>query len=254
MRPCALAATPWRRAVLPQQPPHGRARSRRRAPGLSAAVVAGSVCGGRRGRRGAARERPAGRRLEAADAAAVHSAATAPYRSAPAIRRERPPSLSGRRISRSTPSAGAGTSTVTLSVSISISGSFSTTSAPDALEPAQHLRAVSLGLLGRASTVSMWSCSILRRSRRRARSARSARRSARRPRAGPGVRARDVRHREPLDRRVEVEECFSREHCGDFGAESRGHRVLVNDDAAARLARPRRARPRGPMARPCAGR
>ena len=50
------------------------------------------------------------------------------------------------------------------------------------------------------------------------------------------MRARDVGHGHPRDRRVEVEERLVGDHRGDLRAEAAGAQILVDDQAAARAA------------------
>ena len=104
----------------------------------------------------------------------------------------------------------------------------------DGLQPALHLRPGALHLVGGQQT----SINVAHRSDTRNAAHRRddiTNDRAAPHRAGPGMRARDVRHREPLDRRVEVEKRMFGERRRDLGAEAGGDRVLVHDQAAARL-------------------
>src|SRR6202046_5402698 len=141
--------------------------------------------------------------------------------------------LSSFRTSINVPLAGAGTSTVTLSVSSSTSGSSLTTKSPTALHHLRIVARVPSSFAG-ASTSLMPLISDFGEVDDRARDGLDA--------GQHGIeqywimRTRNIRHGQTLDGRVEIEESLFGEHRRDFRAESGGHRVLVNNEAAARLA------------------
>ena len=243
MRPPAPVPAHLRRveAVLRQQTTHRRAQLRRRRRGARLQPP-------RSARR--ARCAPWRARVRGADSPRGTCAAGRCARAHPPARSPPARCLT---ISRSTPVPGAATSTVTLSVSISISGSCSLTASPTALSQRSTCERVpsvcSAGArMSRRSSCDQTLASRGWRAVMRATLGTAASSSTR------AVRARNIRHRQPLDRRIEIEERFLGDHGGDLGAEAGGQSVLVHDQAAARLRAPKRAPPRGPTATACADR
>src|SRR5450631_774451 len=131
------------------------------------------------------------------------------------------------------PSAGAGISTVTLSVSSSSSGSSLTTVSPTCLHQRKIVARVPSSL-GGTSTSARWAILDFRQGFDRTRYRRNARQHLVEQDRTMGTG--DVRHGEPLDRCVEIEERFPGDHRGNLRAEAGGHGVLMNDQAAAGLA------------------
>src|SRR4029077_13769391 len=120
--------------------------------------------------------------------------------------------------SRKTPEAGAATSTVTLSVSISISGSFSVTASPGCLSHRSSCERVpsvcSAGALTSIGVVirDLYAGQLLDRTRE---TRDIGHRGLEQQRiVGTG----NIRHGEPLDRRVQAEEGLLRKRGGDFRA------------------------------------
>src|SRR5882762_3602690 len=128
------------------------------------------------------------------------------------------------------PSAGAGISTVTLSVSSSTRGSSLTTVSPTSLH---HLNTVARvpSSLGGTNTSARWGILDFGQSFDCQRNSLDVRQDCLDQHRAMGTG--DIRHGEPFDRRVEVEERFFGDHGRNFRAEAGGHGVFMNDQAAA---------------------
>src|SRR6185437_14238560 len=168
-------------------------------------------------------------------AAVAPPAAASPMR--PRISPGATSSCSCFRISVSTPAPGEATSTVTLSVSSSMSGSCSDTASPTAFSQRSTCDRVPSSCPEGALISTLWTPADMSDTRDLLDGARDGLHAWNgRLEQKRTVRTRNVRHGEPLDRRIQAEERFLRDGSRDLGTKARGQIVLVHDETSMRLA------------------
>src|SRR6185437_5602256 len=184
-------------------------------------------------------DRPAGAAAGAADtrAGAADAPAAAAIPILPRISPGATSSCSCFNISVSTPAPGEATSTVTLSVSSSMSGSCSATGSPTAFSQRSTCERVPSSCPEGALISTLWTPADMSDTRDLLDGARDGLHAWNgRLEQKRTVRTRNVRHGEPLDRRIQAEEGFLRDGSRDLGTKARGQIVLVHDETSMRLA------------------